>query len=395
MLNLTQTEIIMKKLFYRIILIALVLNLNNCSTESDSTENPVNSGNYFIQMFTGINRIGFETITDDNSIYIRANSETFLTEFIKIDDSGNTTTTDVTSVFTNYGISESFILYDFNNQINLVFIEDVNTAQANINLVIFDYDGNLISQQVLESNTIYSSLRSYENGFLAFDEVFDAQEHTLYYKIFNQSGNSVNNQAVDISNGNPFIEDVYHENNNTYIIGLSNFVQGQGYTNQICRVYDNNGQLINNNSFDLIDNSNDKLRVLNNRIHRSYNSGLGTQMEVYSVDGNLMSSTTLNQILNFDYNSVGQFMYVGYNNTSNKNLDFKILDSQLQSEIYSRNFGAENSTGSTGDALVFSIKESDNFYHVFGQTTAPQNGDFDLPENLGSFDDFLGRFNKN
>ena len=169
MLNLTQTEIIMKKLFYRIILIALVLNLNNCSTESDSTENPVNSGNYFIQMFTGINRIGFETITDDNSIYIRANSETFLTEFIKIDDSGNTTTTDVTSVFTNYGISESFILYDFNNQINLVFIEDVNTAQANINLVIFDYDGNLISQQVLESNTIYSSLRSYENGFLAFD----------------------------------------------------------------------------------------------------------------------------------------------------------------------------------------------------------------------------------
>jgi hypothetical protein len=385
----------MKKLFYRIILLTLVLNIYNCSTDSDSSENPNNNDDYFIKMFTGINRIGYETITNDNSIYIRGNSETFLTEFININDSGNTTTTDVTSVFTNYGISESFILYDFNNQINLVFIEDVNTSQANINLVIFDYDGNLINQQVLESNTSYSSLRSYENGFLAFNEVFDLQKHTVYYKIFNQSGNSINSQAIDISDGNPFIDDVFFENNNTYIIGKSNFVQGQGYTNQICRVYDSNGQLTNNNSFDLIDNSNDKLRVLNNRIHHSYNSGLGTQMEVYSVDGNLLNSTTLNQVLHFNYNSLGQFIYVGYNNTLNKNLDFKILDSQLESEIYSRNFGANNSSGSTGTAWVFWIKETENFYNIFGQTTAPKNGDFNLPENSSSFDDYLARFNKN
>ena len=101
----------------------------------------------------------------------------------------------------------------------------------------------------------------------------------------------------------------------------------------------------------------------------------------------------LRQVLN--YNSIGQFMYVCYNKISSKSLDFKILDSQLESEIYSRNFGADNSPGSTGTTSVFWIKESENFYNVFGQTAAPKNGDFDLPENSSSFDDYLAKFNKN
>ncbi|MFC5682817.1 hypothetical protein ACYE2N_13565 [Flavobacterium sp. MAHUQ-51] len=386
----------MKNILNIIILLVLILSNLSCSSDSDSSQNPEKNDAYFLQMFSGILRLGFETIKNDNSIYLRTNNETSLSEFIRIDESGNTTTTDISSVISNYGISSNYILYDYNNQINLVFVqEEVNPSQLNINLITFDYNGTLINQQTLETNTIYASLKSLSNGFLAFTEIWNSQEHSLKYKIFNQAGNLINNQTIDLSTDDPLIENVYFENNKVFLIGKNNFVLGQGYKNQICRVYDINGQLIYSNSFDYIDNSYDRLIVLNNRIHRLYNKGLGTEIEVYNIDGTLINTKFLSQLLHFTYNSIGQFLYVGYNNTLNKNLDFKILDSQLDSEIYSRNFGANNSSGSTGTAWIFWIKETESFYKVFGQTTAPKNGDFDLPENSGSFDDFLARFKKN
>ncbi|WP_299523699.1 hypothetical protein [Winogradskyella sp.] len=385
----------MKNYSKKIFLLVLSLTLIHCSSGNDSSENPQNNDDYFVQMFSGIVRFGFETIPNDNSIYIRTNIETLVAEFIRIDESGNTTTTDISSIAFNNSAYIDAIFYDFNNQINIVVLEEVNPSESNIKMISLDYNGTLINQQTLETNTIYTNLRIHSNGFLAYTEISDLQEHTLNYKIFNQSGNPVNTQIIDFGADNPRIDDVYFENNNVFVIGKNNWMQGQGYTNQICRVYNSNGELINSHSFDFIYNSNNVLRVLNNRIHRSYNAGLGTEMEVYDIDGVLINATTLNHLLNFSYNSIGQFMYVEYNSTLNKNLDFKILDSQLESEIYSRNFGADNSTGNTGTTWVFSIKETENFYKVFGQTTAPKNGDFDLPENSSSFDDYLARFNKN
>jgi hypothetical protein len=385
----------MKNTSLIVILTTLLFNITGCSTDNNPVDNTENNSDYFIKMFSGIKRLGFVNISNNNSIYIRENNQTSKIEFIRIDNSGNLKIVDVTSVFSNYGLSENHILFDFDNHVSLVFLERLNSSQNNINLVSLDYDGNLINKQILESNTNNYALKNFGNSFITYGETRPPQEHNLYYNLYNKGGNLINSNTIDLSSEHQIIDNVAYENNIIYLIGKSNFIQGQGYTNQFCRGFDNNNVLLNANSWDFIQNSNNELKILYNKIHRTYQSGFGTNIEIYDLNGNLINSTFLQQALNYTYNSNEQFTYISYNNSSEKNLDFKVLNNLLDSEIYSKNFGADNSTGSTGTVWIFEINETEISYTIFGQTTAPKNGDFNQPSNSDSFDDFFVRLNKN
>jgi hypothetical protein len=142
------------------------------------------------------------------------------------------------------------------------------------------------------------------------------------------------------------------------------------------------------------------LAVMQNKMIRYYyenndfDYGNGV-FEVYSMSGELLNSTTSQQVLvYYNLNSSGHLMYVAYDIFDSKDLDLMVLDANLD-VIYTKNFGGDNSVDDGGNSLIYSIYETANVYTVFGQTTTNNNGDFNLPQNTGSFDEFMGIFYKN
>lgn len=389
----------MKTLFLKIYLVILIFLSISCEIDDSATS----QDGYKIKMFSGLNRFGSTTNANGDSFYIRSNPESNSLDFMKIEANGNTTITDITNALLNEINGEllsGFTMFDYNNSIIAVSEEFFDTNDKAVIYMRFDYNGNLQNfqtvDQIVTDRSSNIRVKQHDNGFYFFYKPLD--EDTFYLKSFDFEANLIDDIAMNTqqlaSDIGANYSDVTYENQSIYFIGNfpeRQFIVGYDNANNLITSKFWNETLENPWSINLAFMQNKMIRYYYEDNDFDYGNGV---FEVYSMNGELLNSTTSQQVLvYYNLNSSGHLMYVAYDFFDSKDLDLVVLDSNLD-VIYTKNFGGDNSADDGGNSLIYAIYETANVYTVFGQTTTRNNGDFNLPQNTGSFDEFMGIFDK-
>ncbi len=385
---------------YLKIIVAFIILLNvSCSNSDITKEIPEIKNDFYLKMFPGIDDFGFTNIENDNLIYIYNNQSNNKVMFVRINEFGEITVNkNITNIINRNGYHNSLsLLYKWNNQLVLLYLRQPQNDLLSITL---DYEGNLISQKTIETKHFFNYLKLTENGFYIYNDLnYDnIKGYSLNYTRYNFDGTIAKSKNIPLDIKDGRINDLFIDNGYLYLTGNSELVYLVGYKKEFCYQFDSDGNKINSIVWDKNPITIKTIyNVLNNKIHRlNFSSNIyANDIELYNPKGELLRTLTLDYYpYNFIYNSKEQFTFISHSN-SDKTLDFKILNSNLESLIDQKNFGTFSNIQNSGETDIFYIYESENFYNVFGQTTAIRNGDFDLPENTDSFDNFIARFKKN
>jgi len=377
----------MKKLFPFIVVLFCILNIA-CSDTNNTIDNKKTKNDFYIKMFPGINDFGFVNIENDNLVYIYADELNTNVMFVRINEYDEITVNkNITNIINPNGYIHTLsLLYEWNNQVVLVYFRQ---PQKDLFSITFDYEGNLISQKTIETNHSITDLKLTKDGFFIYNLLFESNSgYSLNYTKYNFDGMLAESRNTFLGINDLIINDLFINDGYFYLTGNSEFELGLGFQKEFCYQFDSNGNKLNSIIWEKDSNPLKTVyNVLNNKIHRLNFSSNTNDIELFNPDGELLKTLTLDYYpYNFIYNSKEQFIYLSHSN-SDKTLDFKILDSNFD--------GLFSNIQNSGETIIFNIYESENYYNVFGQTTAIRNGDFDLPENTGSFDNFIARFKKN